>query len=93
MNRDKFISKDKIVKPIKPAFIKQEFQKGDKLSNLQIIYTFDGYFEIGCEFLFIGLHGDKLDVYPILDNETTSKHYTVEPCFKVIERGWNGRFQ
>lgn len=89
MKREAFTSEDKITKPVKPSFVTTAWNKGDKVINTQVLYTEEGYFEIGCEFMILGWNEDNMFVYQIIEEiELSNRQWKFPHCFKVIDKNW-----
>lgn len=91
MNRDKFISEEKQIKPHKPSFVPTGVMlRGDKVVNVEIIYTPEGHYEIGCEWMVTSYDDNKnmIWVSRIIDNGVENKQQCFNCCFQIVEKGW-----
>ncbi len=92
MNRAAFNSEVKIAKPVKPSFVPTQWNRGDKVINTQELFTEDGYFEIGCEFMIRGWNEDFMFVNQILGDILLHKDLKFPHCFKVVDKDWLQRY-
>jgi len=91
MNRGAYIQEKKMPSAVKPKFVSTGgWNKGDKLINTEKIYTDDGYYEVGCEWLMLGWTNEIVSVCRIVDDDIDRNHDEVFRtfCFVVTEKDW-----